>query len=104
MPHVRHVIITGSGGYIGRRVMAAAHRAGLRTTALTRRVQGPRELAWQLGDDLPTAAIDRTLSVDTQAIIHLAHDWKNTGGEDADANLNRSATRRLAAAARAAGI
>ena len=104
VPRVRHVIVTGSGGYIGRRVMAAAHRSGLRTTALTRRPHAPGELAWQLGDDLPAAAIDATLPPDAQAVIHLAHDWKNTGGEDANANLNRSATRKLAAAARAAGI
>jgi nucleoside-diphosphate-sugar epimerase len=98
---VRHLIVTGGNGYIGRRVLAAAHRSGIRTTVLARR---GGDLAWQLGDDLPAAAIDPALPPGEQAIIHLAHDWKNTGGEDPRVNLNRSATRKLAAAARAAGI
>jgi NADH dehydrogenase len=97
VPRAEHLIITGGTGYIGQRLVEMARRDGRKITLLARRD------GWKLGDALPPGSFDAALPADTQAIIHLAHDWKNAGGENSNTNLNRAGTRPLAEAARAAG-
>jgi len=58
---------------------------------------------WKLGDPLPPEVFDPSLPATAQAVIHLAHDWTNIGGENPRKNLNRTGTRLLAEATRAAG-
>ena len=98
MPRAEHLIITGGTGYIGRRLAEFARRADRKVTLLSRQHAG-----WKLGDPLPQGSFDPALPAAAQAIIHLAHDWTNAGGEDPRANTNRIGTRCLADAARAAG-
>jgi nucleoside-diphosphate-sugar epimerase len=105
VPRAQHLIVTGANGYIGQRLVELARHSDRRVTVLVRGAPScPGAIAWELGDGLPDAAVDRKLPASAQAIVHLAHDWRNTGGENAEANLNRTGTKRLAAAARAAGV
>ena len=96
MSRAEHLIVTGGTGYIGARLVDMARAEGRKVTVLARRNAG-----WKLGDPIPPGVFDPTASA--QAVIHLAHDWTNIGGEDAKTNLNRTGTRVLAEAARDAG-
>ncbi len=82
----RAVIVTGATGYIGERLVALARAQGRAVTVLGR----PR---WSLGDGLPS-----DLAAADQAVIHLAHDWRNQD------ELNLEGTRALVESARAAGV
>ena len=87
---VRTLIVTGAGGYLGSRLVATARADGRRVTSLARP-------AWHLGEGLPADAIDPAVPRDTQAVIHLAHDWQDDGA-------NLEGTRALLRSCREAGI
>ncbi len=105
---IRHVIVTGAGGYIGRYLVDEALAAGLSVTVLARSSKadqsGLRSLEWKLGDDLPVEAIDQTAPLTQQAIIHLAHDWRDTSDGGDSRGINFPGTRRLLEASRTRGI
>lgn len=102
---VRHLIVTGAGGYLGRGLVAAALADGRRVTALARDPgtvpEGARYVPWHLGAPLPATCLDPSLPPDAQALVHLAHDWREQGSGD-DRNL--SGTRLLRDGARALGL
>lgn len=105
----RHIMVTGGSGYIGRCVAAAALARGCSVTILSRRAiglpHGATHAPWTLGDPLPDASINPAVPMSAQAIIHLAHDWRNPDMTAADeGGLNRSGTRALLASSRAHGI
>jgi NADH dehydrogenase len=91
---VRHLLITGANGYIGAALVERALAQGLTVSILGRNdIPGQRCFPWRLGDPVPAEALD---GVD--AVIHLAHDWSDTG----DTNL--AGTRLLLEAARSRGL
>ena len=77
-----HVLLTGANGYIGSRLLQALRAQGDAVTVLGR--------PWRLGEAVPDEVFKGT-SVD--AVIHLAHDWK-------DDDANRRGTELLLTAAR----
>ena len=100
---VRHIIITGGSGYIGRCVAAAALARGCSVTILSR--GGAGHQPWTLGDPLPDASLHPAVAASEHAVIHLAHDWRNPGMTAGDeGGLNRAGTRALLASSRAHGI
>lgn len=106
---IRHIIVTGGSGYIGRCVAEAALARGCSVTILSRRAtglpQGATHQAWALGDKLPEASLNLALPASEQAIIHLAHDWGNPGmTADDEGGLNRSGTGALLASSRLHGV
>ena len=98
---IAHVIVTGGTGYIGRRFVKAALISGCKVTLLGRRRevcahQNLKYIAWSLGEPLPAEAIDSNVDPKVQAVIHLAHDWKNqSGAKQAEGGLNIDGTRAL---------
>lgn len=90
------IIVTGATGYIGTRVVDALVREGWSPEAWTR-TPPQRDVAWQRYalTDLTLASLERAT-----AVIHLAADTSGV----ADAEVELHAAKRLADAARAAGV
>jgi nucleoside-diphosphate-sugar epimerase len=107
---IEHVIVTGGTGYIGRRFVKAALISGCKVTLLGRRRevyahQNLKYAAWLLGEPLPPEAIDSNLDPAAQAVVHLAHDWKNqSGATKTEGALNIDGTRALVEQARLSGL
>ena len=106
---IRHIIVTGGSGYIGRCVAEAALARGCSVTILSRRAaglpHGASHQPWTLGEGLPDGSLTPAVPASHQAVIHLAHDWGNPGMTAADeGGLNRSGTRALLASSRQRGI
>lgn len=101
----RHIIITGGRGYVGRAVAEAAMASGRRVTVLSRDARavpaGARHVAWRLGDRLPREAIDPRLPTDAQALVHLAHDWRDA---NSDESINFAGARILRDSCRQSGL
>lgn len=77
---VRHVIVTGGRGYLGRAFVDSALKAGLRVTLLARGGgghNGLRRIDWRLGEPLPSQALAEDLAPAEQALVHFAHDWRD---------------------------
>lgn len=77
---IRHVIVTGGRGYLGRAFVDCARAAGLRVTLLVRSPApdaGLRCVDWRLGEPLPAAALASDLAPRRQALVHFAHDWSD---------------------------
>ena len=105
---IQHVIMTGANGYIGSRLVEIARSQGRRVTVLTRQPAGEdivaRRVAWSLGEPLPAAALDPALPAREQALIHLAHDWRNPPGGGEEGGLNLEGTRALLQSCRDVGL
>jgi nucleoside-diphosphate-sugar epimerase len=106
---VRHIIVTGGTGYIGSRLVEMAVASGCNITVLGRhplRRRGiARSIQWTLGEPLPATAIDAEIPADAQALLHLAHDWKNTpSSEYPEGGLNIAGSLTLLRCARAFGL
>lgn len=102
---IKHLIVTGGHGYLGAALIDAALKAGRRVTLLTRGAKTPRpgvrEILWQLGEPLPQRALDPAIAAGEQALIHLAHDWRD---EDTETGTNVAGARILRDSARAMGL
>jgi nucleoside-diphosphate-sugar epimerase len=98
------VFVTGGTGFLGRRIVTALSRAGEEVIALSRSDASDRMLAglgarpWR-GD---LGSMDRPLPAVT-AVVHAAAHFRMTGSPQTFARINVDGTRRLLAAARAAG-
>lgn len=103
--HCAHFIVTGGCGYIGRAFVDAAIAEGRRVTILSRDARGlpsgVRHIRWRLGEDLPCSALDPDFPPETQALVHLAHDWRDANVET---NLNLAGSRILLDSCRRIGL
>ena len=64
-----------------------------------------KHIAWSLGELLPAEAVDSDIELPAQALIHLAHDWKNQpGADETEGELNIEGTRVLVEQARKFGL
>lgn len=88
------LIITGSTGYIGARLVAIARERGFDVVELGRRPGA----AWRIGDEPAASELEGAVG-----LVHLAHSWA-TPPEAAEENINISGTLKLAEAAKAAGV
>lgn len=102
------ILITGAGGFLGSHAAAALAARGhsLRAVSRSRRLGLAEEIAIE---DLSLVTDFRPLVEGVDAVVHLAANVHRTRRRDArDADrfdaVNRAATRRLAVAAREAGI
>jgi nucleoside-diphosphate-sugar epimerase len=79
----RHLIVTGGRGYIGRALVETAVVMGRGVTLLSRDGQGVstgvRHVPWRLGESLPLEALDPCLPLNAQAVVHVAHNWRDAG-------------------------
>lgn len=92
------IAVTGATGYIGQRLVRAAHASGHHVVALSRRPVNDPGIAWQrfdLGEDGPLA-----LPPQTDVILHLAAD---TQSAHAAGEVEQRAAARLIQAAGAVG-
>lgn len=97
-----HLIITGGNGYIGARIIVDAIHSGMTVTFMGREKPAPMMglnfVFWELGLEIPREACELASSLKSTLLIHLAHDWQDSG----DVNLN--ATYVLFQSARQLGI
>ena len=89
------LIITGSTGYIGARLVATARERGFDVVEFGRR-SGAK---WRIGDEPVASDLEGAA-----AVIHLAHSWATEPQAAEENNINISGTVKLAEAARAAGV
>ncbi|MBY5443864.1 NAD(P)-dependent oxidoreductase [Rhizobium leguminosarum] len=89
------LIITGSTGYIGARLVAMARERGLDVVELGRRPGA----AWRIGDEPAASDLEGAVG-----LVHLAHSWANSPEAAEEENVNISGTLKLAEAAKAAGV
>lgn len=89
------LIITGSTGYIGARLVALARERGFDVIEFGRR-SGAK---WRIGDEPVASDLEGAA-----AVIHLAHSWATEPEAAEENNINISGTVRLAEAAKAAGV
>ncbi|MBY3039245.1 NAD-dependent epimerase/dehydratase family protein [Rhizobium laguerreae] len=89
------LIITGSTGYIGARLVAMARERGFDVVELGRR-PGAK---WRIGDEPASSDLEGAIG-----LVHLAHSWATPPEAAEEENVNISGTLKLAEAAKAAGV
>ncbi|NKM91092.1 NAD-dependent epimerase/dehydratase family protein [Rhizobium leguminosarum] len=89
------LIITGSTGYIGVRLVAMARERGFDVVELGRR-PGAK---WRIGDEPAASDLEGAIG-----LVHLAHSWATPPEAAEEENVNISGTLKLAEAAKAAGV
>ncbi|NKL99205.1 NAD-dependent epimerase/dehydratase family protein [Rhizobium leguminosarum] len=89
------LIITGSTGYIGARLVAIARERGFDVVELGRRPGA----AWRIGDEPAASDLEGAVG-----LVHLAHSWATPPEAAEEENINISGTLKLAEAAKAAGV
>ncbi|TBF02184.1 NAD-dependent epimerase/dehydratase family protein [Rhizobium ruizarguesonis] len=89
------LIITGSTGYIGARLVAMARERGFDVVELGRRPGA----AWRIGDEPAASDLEGAVG-----LVHLAHSWATSPEAAEEENVNISGTLKLAEAAKAAGV
>jgi nucleoside-diphosphate-sugar epimerase len=100
MVRIEHIVVTGASGYIGSRLVRLA-LAQRRTVTVLGRTGNPtpygvRFVPWELGGSLPML----DFPVETTAVVHLAHDWRDRSTD----GTNVRGTRLLSQSARARGV
>ncbi|MGR4842804.1 NAD-dependent epimerase/dehydratase family protein [Rhizobium sp. LARHSG275] len=90
-----HLIITGSTGYIGARLVAMARERGFDVVELGR----PPGAAWRIGDEPAASDLEGAVG-----LVHLAHSWATSPEAAEEENVNISGTLKLVEAAKAAGV
>lgn len=82
----QRVVLTGATGFIGQRVLAALIASGAEVTALVRNSRGANLIANTSATSVVTALTDTprisSLLADTDALIHLAYDVRDSGREN----------------------
>jgi nucleoside-diphosphate-sugar epimerase len=83
--------------------------AGWKVTVLGRQPRrwrgNARPIQWTLGAPLPANAMDPDIPADAQALIHLAHDWRNTpSSKSPESGLNVEGSLTLLRCSRAFGL
>ncbi len=108
MPTTKRVIIlTGATGYIGKRLVEILLQEGRQVVVLSRAPKSgtaTREIAWSLGDRLPAEALTQGVAPAEHAVIHLAHNWRDTSEDGEDERSNLAGTRALLDSAHSVGI
>ncbi|API57097.1 epimerase (plasmid) [Rhizobium leguminosarum] len=89
------LIITGSTGYIGVRLVAMARERGFDVVELGRR-PGAK---WRIGDEPAASDLEGAIG-----LVHLAHSWATPPEAAEEENVNISGTLKLAEAAKATGV
>ncbi|MBY5623755.1 NAD-dependent epimerase/dehydratase family protein [Rhizobium leguminosarum] len=90
------LIITGSTGYIGARLVAMARERGFDVVELGRR-PGAK---WRIGDEPAASDLEGAIG-----LVHLAHSWATPPeAAEEEENVNISGTLKLAEAAKATGV
>ncbi|MBY4610603.1 NAD(P)-dependent oxidoreductase [Rhizobium sp. 9T] len=89
------LIITGSTGYIGARLVAIARERGFDVVELGRRPGA----VWRIGDEPAASDLEGAVG-----LVHLAHSWAIPPEAAEEENVNISGTLKLAEAAKAAGV
>ncbi|MBY3560994.1 NAD-dependent epimerase/dehydratase family protein [Rhizobium laguerreae] len=89
------LIITGSTGYIGARLVAMARERGFDVVELGRR-PGAK---WRIGDEPASSDLEGAIG-----LVHLAHSWATPPEAAEEENVNISGTLKLAEAAKATGV
>ncbi|MDU0309846.1 NAD-dependent epimerase/dehydratase family protein [Rhizobium sp. 10PS4] len=89
------LIITGSTGYIGARLVAIARERGFDVVELGRRPGA----VWRIGDEPAASDLEGAVG-----LVHLAHSWATPPEAAEVENVNISGTLKLAEAAKAAGV
>ncbi|MBY3197272.1 NAD-dependent epimerase/dehydratase family protein [Rhizobium laguerreae] len=89
------LIITGSTGYIGARLVAMARERGFDVVELGRRPVA----AWRIGDEPAASDLEGAVG-----LVHLAHSWATSPEAAEEENVNISGTLKLAEAAKATGV
>src|ERR1700722_15637201 len=97
--HEQVCLVSGAGGYLGSRVMAALAQRGWQAVALTRNPKpGQRAIAFQLG-----AEISPEVLKGAHSLVHCAYDFKPLKWR-ALREVNVTGTGKLLKAARDAGV
>ncbi|MGR9250431.1 NAD-dependent epimerase/dehydratase family protein [Rhizobium leguminosarum] len=89
------LIITGSTGYIGARLVAMARERGFDVVELGRRPGGK----WRIGDEPAASDLEGAIG-----LVHLAHSWATPSEAAEEENVNISGTLKLAETAKAVGV
>ena len=78
--NIKHVIVTGATGYIGKYVVKELVAKDIHVTSLVRTFSQEtyevKQLYWKLGDSLPRDVCGTHRQSET-VVIHIAHDWKS---------------------------
>jgi NADH dehydrogenase len=99
--------VTGANGFVGRQVVAAAAAAGLEVRGLVRSDEAARIVTQAGGLPVRAPGLEPEALAPAfegaEAVVHLAHIGAERGGATYQA-VNVEGTRRVAAAAKAAGV
>ena len=105
--NIKHVIVTGATGYIGKYVVKELVAKDIHVTSLVRTFSQEtyevKQLYWKLGDSLPGDVCGTHRPSET-VVIHIAHDWKSEKSKTYTEDLNYRSTEEILRYSRASSI